>query len=116
MANTNEKAVTVNEGATYEHNDSKDRVVAFFVDRPRSQVRFARLGSGREENTDIESFLKDYTLIAQQGELLPEDKKANDEAMKNKKDAPATSTLRERNEGARAERADAIHTARTTRR
>ena len=75
-----EKIVAVNEGATYENNDTKQRVVAFHVDRPRSTVLFAPIGSGREDRTDIETFLKNYTLIAQEGEPLPEDKKANAEA------------------------------------
>jgi len=71
-----EKVVTVNEGATYEANDGGQRVVAFHVDRPRSEVYFAPLGSAREDRTSIEDFLKGYKLIAQQGEALPEDRKA----------------------------------------
>lgn len=72
----NEKIVTVNEGATYEANDGGQRVVAFHVDRPRSEVYFAPVGSAREDRTDIDTFLKDYKLIAQQGEALPEARKA----------------------------------------
>jgi hypothetical protein len=83
MATTdNEKIVAVNEGATYERKNAQEgqegtRVVAFHVDRPRSTVLFAPLGSGREDRATIDDFLRDYKLIAQEGEPLPEDKKAN---------------------------------------
>lgn len=70
------KIVTVNEGATYEANEGGDRVIAFHVDRPRSEVYFAPVGSAREDRTSIEDFLKNYKLIAQQGEPLPEAKSA----------------------------------------
>jgi hypothetical protein len=81
----NEKIVAVNEGATYQRKDAKEgqegtRVVAFHVDRPRSTVLFAPLGSGREDRASIDDFLRDYELIAQEGEPLPEDKKANEKA------------------------------------
>lgn len=85
MANTdNEKIVAVNEGATYQRKDTDAtaegaRVVAFHVDRPRSTVFFAPLGSGREDRASIDDFLRDYELVAQEGEPLPEDKKANEE-------------------------------------
>jgi hypothetical protein len=73
MANT-DKPVVVNEGATYEKNDGGERVVAFHVDRPRSQVLFAPLGASSEDRASIDDFLRDYKLVAQQGEPLPEDK------------------------------------------
>jgi len=74
MANTKEKVVTVNEGATYEEKDGGQRVVVFFVDRPRSTVHFAPVGSAREDTASIEDFLHDYDLVANQGEPLPEQK------------------------------------------
>jgi hypothetical protein len=71
--------VVVNEGATYEakNEDSqgeKRRVVAYHVDRPRSTVFVAPLGSSSEERIAIDDFLRDYELVAQQGEPLPEDR------------------------------------------
>lgn len=75
MATKTEKVVTVNEGATYEANNGGQRVVVFFVDRPRSTVHFAPVGSAREDSADIDAFLRDYKLIANQGEPLPEQKK-----------------------------------------
>jgi hypothetical protein len=64
----------VNQGATYEANEGGERVVAFFVDRPRNEVRYSTLGSARENRMDIDGFLKGFKLIAQEGEPLPEDK------------------------------------------
>jgi hypothetical protein len=68
------KQFVVNQGATYEANEGGERVVAFYVNRPRSEVSYAPLGSGREERTSIDEFLKNYKLIAQEGEALPEDR------------------------------------------
>ena len=69
-----EKVVTVSEGATYEANDGGARVTAFHVDRPRSEVYFAPLGSAKEDRASLEDFLRDYKLIAQKGEAVPEPK------------------------------------------
>ena len=74
MAKTDNEVVTVNEGATYEANNGGKRVVVFFVDRPRSTVHFAPLNSSTEDSASIEDFLRDYKLIANQGEPLPEQK------------------------------------------
>lgn len=87
-----EKIVTVNEGATYEANDGGERVTAFHVDRPRSEVYFAPLGSAREERTSIDAFLKGYKLIAQQGEPLPEDR--NQKATSTRSEDTSISTQR----------------------
>lgn len=100
MANK-EKVVVVNEGATYEAKNAdtqgeKTRVVAFHVDRPRSTVQFAPLGSGREDRLSVDEFLNTYTLVAQQGEPLPENKAENDKAQaraeREAKDAQANAT------------------------
>jgi hypothetical protein len=101
------EAVVVNEGATYEakNEDSqgdKARVVAFFVDRPRNTVKFAPLGSGREDSMSIDEFLNAYTLIAQAGEPLPENKAENDKAQK----AATAQTEEARKTPQRAERMD----------
>src|SRR5688572_2723897 len=83
----NEKVVVVNPGATYEPKQEdtsgeKVRVVAFHVDRPRSEVRFSPLGSGRENRLPIDEFLATYDLVAQEGEPLPENKAENEKAQK----------------------------------
>ena len=99
-----DKIVTVNRGATYQRKDGDEasRVVVFLVDRPRGNVRFAPLGSAREDNLSIEEFLDQYELIAQQGEALPEDRKANAAANK-KADADAEAA---QGTGARAPKMD----------
>src|SRR5690349_14031060 len=81
MAN---EIVTVNRGATYQRKDGDEasRVVVFLVDRPRGNIRFAPLGSAREDSLSMEEFLDQYELIAQQGEALPEDRKSNERANK----------------------------------
>jgi hypothetical protein len=118
--NTQEEVVVVNEGATYEAknedtNGERRRVVAFHVDRPRSTVLFAPLGSGREERLSVDEFLRDFDLLAQQGEPLPEDKEEAQRVARERKSSKTEDTgssLVTRNEAARRERADAVETAR----
>ena len=74
MANKQDEIVTVNEGATYEKNEGGQQVIVFFVDRPRSTVHFAPVGASTEDEATIDDFLRDFKLIANKGEALPEQK------------------------------------------
>lgn len=107
-----DKVVVVNEGATYQRKGAEDgaegaRVVAFHVDRPRSTVLFAPLGSGREDRLSIDEFLDTYELIAEEGQPLPEDRKENE--------AGNRRVEKSREEALEANRADNPATRNTTR-
>lgn len=64
MADKN-KPVVVNVGHVYVDENGTE-VIPFHLDRNQNSVKFAPIGRSREMETDIDTFLRDYSYVGLQ--------------------------------------------------